>query len=209
MKPRATLTLLIFGFSITTGASAQSSDSLTPGRILQAVDVRQGGTICEIGAGDGEISIAMARIVGPSGRVYSSELGDARIRKLRDRVAASGVAQITVVAGDAARTNFPDGGCDGVLLRDVYHHFTDPESMNLAISSALKPGGRVAVIDFSPPGTVASCPKERAAEGQHGVDPETVSREMERAGLAPVSAELSGQRWFMIVLSKPQQPGRE
>jgi tRNA A58 N-methylase Trm61 len=162
------------------------------------------GTVCEIGAGDGEMSIAAARIVGPNGRVYSSELGDARIKKLRDNVAARGLTQITVVAGDPTRTNFPDGACDGVFMRDVYHHVTDPASMNSSISAALKPGGRVAVIDFSPGGKEADRPAGRAGNGSHGVYSETVVREMKDGGFEFVSSELPAQRWFMVVVSKPK-----
>ncbi len=200
------LSLLAIAFWVPIAASAQrSSASLTPEKLLEAIDVHQGGTVCEIGAGDGGMSIPMARIVGPNGRVYASELGDARMKKLRDKVASSGVANITVVAGDPAKTNFPDGGCDGIFLRDVYHHLTEPASMNLSISTALKPGGRLAVIDFAPPGKEAPRPAGRAGDGMHGVSPETVSREVEAAGFEPVSLELPAPRWFMVVLSKPKR----
>jgi ArsR family transcriptional regulator len=108
------------------------------------------------------------------------------------------------VAGDPAKTNFPDAGCDGIFMRDVYHHLTDPASLNLSISAALKPGGRIAVVDFSPPGKEAPSPAGRAGDGRHGVLPETVSRELRHAGFEPVNLDLPGQRWFMVVLSKPK-----
>jgi ubiquinone/menaquinone biosynthesis C-methylase UbiE len=200
------VTQLAVSLALTLWEPAQrSSASLTTEGILQALQVGEGGTVCEIGAGDGAASISAARIVGPKGRVYTNELGGSKVSKLRDKVAASGVAQITVVEGQAAKTNFPEGGCDGVFMRDVYHHFTDPASINASILAALKPGARVAVVDFTPPQREASIPAERAQNGRHGVSAETVLREMKDAGLEPVSSELPTDRWFMIVLSKPRR----
>jgi ubiquinone/menaquinone biosynthesis C-methylase UbiE len=198
--PLAALTL----WAAVASPAQRQSEPLSAERIMEAIGARPGSTVCEIGAGDGEMSIAMARIAGPNGRVYTSELGEARIGRLRDRVAASGLPQITVVAGEPTKTNFPDAACDGILMRDVYHHFTDPAAMNVSISAALREGGRVAVIDFTPPGTEASRPADRAGDGRHGVYPETVVREMRDAGFEPVSSERPGQRWFMVVLSKPK-----
>ena len=114
--------------------------------------------------------------MGSGGRVYTSELGDDRVKTLRDKIAASGLSQITVVAGAATATNFPDAACDALFMRNVYHHFADPARMNAAIAKAVKPGGRVAVVDFTPPGAEAASPADRDKDGMHGVTPESLSR---------------------------------
>lgn len=204
LPSRRTSLLCLITLFIPIAAAAQQSGSTIPAeKIFEAISVRDGSTVCEIGAGDGELSIAASRLVGPGGRVYTSELGDERLKALRSRVAASGVAQITVVAGDAARTNFPEAGCDALFMRNVYHHFSDPAAMNTSIAAALKPGGRLAVVDFTPPAAEAGRAADRANDGMHGVSPESVSREMKEAGFEPVSSELGSQRWFMVVVSKP------
>ncbi|MDX2153728.1 MAG: methyltransferase domain-containing protein [Bryobacteraceae bacterium] len=176
--------------------------SASPEKILEAINARPGDTVCEIGAGDGSASIAAARVVGPTGRVYTSELGESRVKKLRASIASSNLPQITVVEGESTSTNFP-ATCDAIWMRDVYHHFTDPAAMNASIAASLKPGGRVAVVDFTPPDKEAADPAARAKDGQHGVTPETVTREMKDAGLYAVSTEKPGQRWFIVVLAKP------
>jgi ubiquinone/menaquinone biosynthesis C-methylase UbiE len=183
----------------------QSGSSIANETIFEAIGVRAGATICEIGAGDGELTVAAARTVGPTGRIYTSELGDERLKALRTKVADSGLAQITVVAGDAAQTNFPDGACDAVFMRNVYHHFEDPAVMNASIRAALKTGGRLAVVDFTPPGQEAARPGDRDNDGTHGVSPEAVSRELKEAGFEPLSSELGSRRWFMVVVTKPQR----
>jgi ubiquinone/menaquinone biosynthesis C-methylase UbiE len=200
---RTLIPLLITLLTPVSPAAQRSGASISTDKIFEAIGVRDGTTVCEIGAGDGELSIAAARIVGPEGRVYTSELGEERLKALRKKVADSGLAQITVIDGDAGRTNFPEGRCDALFMRNVYHHFNDPAAMNASISAALQPGGRAAIVDFTPPDKEAAIPADRAKDGMHGVSPESVSREMKDAGLEPVSSEAGAQRWFIVVVSKP------
>jgi ubiquinone/menaquinone biosynthesis C-methylase UbiE len=185
-------------------AAWQSGSSIAPEKIFEAIGVREGTTVCEMGAGDGALTIAAAKAVGNSGRVYSSELGDDRVKALRDKVSASRLAQITVVTGDSVKTNFPDATCDALFMRNVYHHFSDPAKMDASIATSLKPGGRVAVVDFTPPGKEAERAEDRGKDGMHGVTPATLSRELKAAGLEPVSSETGAQRWFMVVGVKPK-----
>ena len=185
--------------------SAVCAQQVAAGKILEALNVTHGATVCEIGAGDGQLSIEAAKVVGPSGRVFSSELGESRIKALQQKVSASGLTQISVIAGDSAKTNFADAACDGVFMKDVYHHFAEPSVMNASIAAALKPGGRLVIIDFTPPpGSEAKVPSDRDNDGMHGITPGTLARELKEAGFEPVSTETSG-RWFMVVVSTPKR----
>jgi SAM-dependent methyltransferase len=208
MLPRQTarplLVLLLLSVFVPLTASAQSG-AVSTARLFEAVGVREGSTVCEIGAGDGAVTIAAAKAAGPSGQVYSSELGVDRVQTLRRKVGESGLTQITVVAGDATKTNFPDGGCDAVFMRDVYHHFTNPAAMNGSILQALKPGARLAVVDFTPPpGSEAACPADRGKDGMHGITLDTLSRELKEAGFEPVSAD-QVQRALFVVVARPEK----
>jgi tRNA A58 N-methylase Trm61 len=196
--------LLFVTLFIPAGALAQRSGStIATEQIFDAIGVRDGITVCEIGAGDGALSIEAARRVGPNGRVYTSELGETRVSELRERVGKSDLARITVVAGDSARTNFPDGACDALFMRNVYHHFAEPSAMNASIAAALTPGGRLAVVDFAPPNKEAERAADRDEDGTHGVSAQSVSRELQEAGFEPVASESGTQRWFMVVVAKP------
>jgi SAM-dependent methyltransferase len=199
------LALLFVTLLIPAGVTAQRSGStIATEKIFEAIGVREGITVCEIGAGSGELSVAAARIVGPGGRVYSSELGDERLKALQEKATGSGLAQITVVAGDPVKTNFPDAVCDALFMRNVYHHFADPAAMNVSIHAAVKPGGRVAIVDFTPPDKEAAIPGDRSKDGMHGVSAESVARELEEAGFEQLSSEAGTQRWFMVVGSRPK-----
>lgn len=200
---RLTRVFGIFTFALPVLLGTTQAGSIATEKIFEAIGVRAGITVCEIGAGDGALSIEAARLVGPEGRVLTSELGDERVKTLTDRVASSGLAQITVVTGDAVKTNFPDAACDALFMRNVYHHFADPAAMNRSIATALKPGARMAAVDFTPPGTEATSPADRGRDGMHGISADSLSRELTEAGLVPALPVVTGGRWFMVVVAKP------
>jgi ubiquinone/menaquinone biosynthesis C-methylase UbiE len=185
------------------GPAAQGG-SLATARIFEALALHEGSTVCEIGAGDGALSLEAADRVGARGHVYTSELGDQRVDTLRDKVAAARKAQVQVIAGDASATNFPGAACDALFMRNVYHHFETPSAMNRSIAAALKPGGRVAVVDFTPPGAEAPKPADRDQDGMHGVTAATVARELGAAGFHVDTTETGSGRWFMVVATKPE-----
>jgi ubiquinone/menaquinone biosynthesis C-methylase UbiE len=188
-------------------AIGQGTATISNQKIFEAIGAKEGMTVCEIGAGSGELSISVAKLVGESGRVFASELGDERVKGLQDAIKKSGLTHVTVVTGDAVKTNFPDAACDALFMRNVYHHFADPAAMNRSIAAALKPGARYAVVDFTPPpGGEAKDPADRGKDGSHGVGPDSVSRELKEAGFEAVTSDTSGQRWFMVVVTKTKNP---
>jgi ubiquinone/menaquinone biosynthesis C-methylase UbiE len=206
MTARASALTLALVTLVVTGvvAAQQAGSTISTARIFESLSLAEGMTVCEMGAGDGELSIAAAKAVGPGGRVYTSELGDDRLKTLRERVQRSGLSNISVVAGDPAKTNFPDGGCDALFMRNVYHHFIDPPAINASLFASVKPGGRVSVVDFTPPGKEAERPAGRASDGMHGIASETLASELKAAGFEPVASEAGAQRWFMVVVARPK-----
>ena len=200
------LPLLVATVALSTlpaGPAAQEG-SLATSRIFEALSLHDGSTVCEIGAGDGALSLEAAERVGARGHVYTSELGDQRVDTLRDKVAAARKPQVQVIAGDVSATNFPGAACDALFMRNVYHHFETPSAMNRSIAEALKAGGRVAIVDFTPPGTEAPKPADRDRDGMHGVTAATVARELRAAGFHVEATETGSGRWFMVVATKPE-----
>jgi ubiquinone/menaquinone biosynthesis C-methylase UbiE len=200
-----TLVLLALATLTFTGVQSPSA-SIATSKVFTALDIQKGQTVGEIGAGNGELTIEAARLVGTEGKVLTSELGENRIGGLQRAVKNSGLGQITVVEGDANKTNFPDACCDAIFMRNVYHHFADPTAMNASIARSLKPGGRVAVVDFEPNRgrPEAARPSERANNESHGTTPARVAGELKEAGLEVIGTEPGAERWFMVVAAKPR-----
>jgi precorrin-6B methylase 2 len=172
-------------------------------QMIAALDLHEGSIVAEMGAGSGGRTINIAKHVGASGRVYSTELGDDRLRNLRNAVEKSGAKNVTVQAAHATETNLTEGCCDALFMENVYHHFEDPAAMNASIFRTVKPGGRVAVADFAPRGGgEAKEPKDRDEDPNHGVKAATVQAELERAGFEFIRTEDVGEG-FLVIVRKP------
>ena len=107
--------------------------------------------VADVGAGKGQLTLALAEAVGPAGHVFSSEIDPDRLRALREAAAEARLSNVTVVEAKASESGLPAGCCDAIVLRRVYHHLTDPAATNASLLRALRPGGLLAVIDIPPP----------------------------------------------------------
>lgn len=180
-------------------------------RLAELLGAEPGRTIAEIGAGDGSFSIAIARRLQPGGTLYSTELDPDRLREIRQRAEREHTANLIVVAAGEAATNLPEQCCDAVFMRNVYHHLRDTAAFNRSLRRTLKPGGRVAVIDF-PPSSFRGGEGEGGRNG-HGVTARAVSSEMEKAGFVTEQVDEEwGGRTFLVLLrapgSIPEKTGR-
>jgi ubiquinone/menaquinone biosynthesis C-methylase UbiE len=182
----------------------RADDQSDAKRLIEVLRLQAGSTVAEIGAGDGELTVIIARHVGPTGRVYTTELGSERVTKLRQAIERAELANVTVLEAHATRANLPERCCDAIFMRAVYHHFEDPPAMNKSFWDALRADGRLAVQDFTPPpGAEAPVPADRDTDGHHGVTSETVLNELTRAGFERVEVESAGSRGILVVVRKP------
>ena len=183
---RVAFLLLALLLSIGAPTVAQQS-RLTDGQIKTAevevpllVDVlalKPGMTVADVGAGFGAWTLQFSRWIGPNGRVFATEIGTQQLAALRDAVKRENLTNVTVLEGAASTTNLPAACCDAIFIRDAYHHLTQPQDMLKSFAAALKPGGRLAVIDF-PPRANSQLPEGVPADrAGHGVPAAVVERE--------------------------------
>lgn len=107
--------------------------------------------MADVGAGKGQLTFALAREVGPNGRVFSTEIDAGRLRALSEALVAAKLDNVTVVEAYSSEIGLPPNCCDAIVLRRVYHHLADPSGINASLLRSLRPGGVLAVIDFPPP----------------------------------------------------------
>lgn len=116
--------------------------------LLEALGVKEGQTICDLGAGNGFYTLELARMVGPEGLVYAVDIQPQMLRMLSRRAAQEGLSNVRLVLGSPIDPRLPAGAVDLVLCVDVYHEFSHPEPMLARIRESLSPGGRVALVEF-------------------------------------------------------------
>jgi predicted methyltransferase len=116
--------------------------------IARAVGLAPGMAVADVGAGTGVFTDFFAKDVGPMGRVYAVELSPKFVTLLRERAAARGLAHVTAVQCTERSTELAPGSVDVVFLCDTYHHFEYPRATMGSIHRALRPGGRLVVVDF-------------------------------------------------------------
>ena len=160
-----------------TDAQQKTAETEVP-QLMQLLELKPGMTIADVGAGFGAWTMRFSRAVGPGGRVFATEIGAPQLTSLRETVAREKLTNVTVIEGSINAANLPPLCCDAVLIRDAYHHFTQPQDMLKSISAALKPGGRLAVIDFPPRPNSEVPAGVPANRGGHGVPPEVVEKEV-------------------------------
>ena len=179
------LLLLIYLVHFAAGhyRDAYTNDDLY--RLAGLLQVEPGMTVAEIGAGEGRATVFMANQVGSSGKVFSTEIDEDQLEDIRQTAAEAGVQNVTALLGTARATSLPTACCDAIFMVKVYHHFTEPAAINRSLFESLKPGGRLAVIDFPPSfwvlwlGHPDGVPRNR---GGHGVPGEILIEELQQAG---------------------------
>ena len=201
-------TLLLLGCAAVAAAQSEGERKSALAdlpKLIEALEVKEGQTVADIGAGSGWLTVGMAKHVGPNGRVYGTELGEKNVAELKAEVEKEKLPQIAVIDGAFTETNLPEACCDAIFTRLVYHHFAEPLPMNRSILKALKPGGRFAVLEFVPGRgrQEAKDPKDRASRDSHGVGPESVERELKEAGFEIVSVSPVVGVSFTVVARKP------
>ena len=116
--------------------------------ILEALGLREGMDVADVGAGTGLYVPLLAGAVGDSGTVYAVDIAPAFVEHIREQAAREGLGQVRAVLGEAETTTLPPHSVDLVFTSDTYHHFDNPGPMLASIREALRPGGTFIVVDF-------------------------------------------------------------
>jgi ubiquinone/menaquinone biosynthesis C-methylase UbiE len=180
----------------TTGLCAQAPDAaqiaqerrqaeLDAPKLVEVLELKPGMAVADVGSGGGAMTVVLGHWIG-SGRVFSTDITEHALRETRDYARKEGLTNVTVIEGAAASTNLPAACCDAIFLRHVYHHITDIEPFNKSLLASLKPGGRLAIIDFEAHGRGQLPAGVPANRGGHGVPPAIVIEEVQQAGLTHV-----------------------
>jgi predicted methyltransferase len=178
-------------------------------QLAEVLRLKPGMTVADIGSGGGAFTVVLGHWIG-AGKVFATDITERAQRLTRAYAEKEGLKNVTVIEGGAAATNLPEACCDAMFMRDVYHHVTSVEAFNKSLYATLKPGGRLAILDFRPdPGSRLpnGVPANR---GGHGILPAIVEEEIKAAGFTHLQTieswppdEKKNQALFLVLFTKP------
>ena len=123
-----------------------------PDQIMDALGVADGSKVADIGAGAGWFTIQLARRVGPNGTVYAEDIQRQMLEAIRRRVSREGLQNVQTVLGTGTNANLPARALDAILVVDVYPEVDERVVFLRNLSVALKPNGRIGVVNYKPGG---------------------------------------------------------
>jgi SAM-dependent methyltransferase len=119
-----------------------------PEGALDAIGIKPGMVVADVGAGTGYMTLKLAKRVGPSGKVYAEDVQPEMLRRLRENAAEAKLTNIQTVLGGEADPKLPAETLDLILLVDVYHEFSQPQRMLRRMRESLKPDGRLVLLEY-------------------------------------------------------------
>lgn len=117
-------------------------------RMMRELKLKPEQVVCDMGCGNGYYTLKIAQRVGPKGLVYAVDIQPEMLSLLKERAASERVHNVKPILGTLIDPLLPEGSCDLILCVDVYHEFSHPEHMLKAIRKALKPDGRLLLVEF-------------------------------------------------------------
>jgi len=175
----------------------EREDEENPDLAIRLLRIRKGATVADIGAGSGYISIRMAKIVGPMGKVYASDIQQGMLELLQQNVSKAKLDNVIPVLGAIDDPKLPADSLDLAIMVDVYHEFSEPQKMLQRIREALKADGRLVLLEYrAEDASVPILPDHKMTKAQ-------VKQEVEHEGFkqSRVYDDLPWQHLFVFTKS--------
>ncbi len=172
-----------------------------PAEVMDALAIRPGSVVADVGAGEGYFTFHLASRVGARGKVYAEDILDSQLQKIRERAKKEGLSQIEIVLGTEDDPKLPEGALDAILLVLTYHELDKYDAMLDAMVRAIKPRGLLAVIEEQ---AEPNRPRRSYAE-EHKMSKELVLQDAARHNLRFAREEkVLDPQWFFLVFEKPR-----
>nr|WP_308238007.1 methyltransferase domain-containing protein [Phenylobacterium sp. J426] len=166
------------------------------GQLIRGLDIRPGMAVADIGAGSGYHTLRLSPVVGESGVVYAEDINESYVAGLKREAQRRGLTNVRIVVGTPDDPKLPPASVDRAILVHMYHEIENPYALLWNLAPALRPGGRVGVIDLDRP------------TQNHGAPPGLLECEFEAVGYRMVDFQrLQGGVGYLAIF-EPPAPGR-
>ncbi|MDD8025143.1 MAG: class I SAM-dependent methyltransferase [Acidobacteriota bacterium] len=176
----------------------RANERQPPAKVMDAIGLRPGMVVGEVGAGRGRYTIHLAARVGATGRVYANDIDESELGALRERCRRDKIANIETIVGRVDDPRFPKASLDLVFMVLTYHHLAEPVALLKNLIPSLKPGATVVVVDPDPA-------KDLGRPASEYTSREKIEREAAAAGfeIARVETFLPKDGLFILKLKNP------
>lgn len=169
-----------------------------PERVLNALHIQPGDHVADLGSGSGYFTLPLARAVGPNGKIYAVDVDQALNEYVKNRATRAGYRNVEVILAEPDDPLLPLRGVELVFTSNTYHYLKDRIAYFKRLCKYLRPGGRIAIIEFNGRGWA-----ERLLG--HWTPPETIKTEMGAAGYhLAVEYHFLPRQSFLVFI--PNQP---
>ena len=167
-----------------------------PELVMDTLGIGERSAVADVGAGGGWFTVRLARRVGPNGVVYAQDAQQLMLDSISRRVVREGLANVRYIRGDRLDPKLPREALDAVLMVDTYHEFENPVALLRGVGIALRPGGRVGIVDFRSDGGGPGPPfSERVKE-------ERVVQQAAQAGLRLLGRETFLEFQYFLIFGR-------
>ena len=179
-------------------ASEKQRDAVDEvGQVARLMRLAPGETVADIGAGSGYYATRLAERVGPQGRVYAEDVTPRYLADLETRIAKAALGNVTVVRGKPHDPRLPPASLDAALLIHMYHEIVQPYGLLHNLAAAMKPGGRVGIVDADD------------LPARHGTPPALLACELTAAGYRQTGfTVLTGGVGYLAIFEAPAPEAR-
>jgi ubiquinone/menaquinone biosynthesis C-methylase UbiE len=167
-----------------------------PDQIMDALGIGDGSVVADLGAGGGWFTVRLAKRVGPNGVVYAEDIQSQMIEAIQRRVAREGLHNVSAVLGAADHPALPVARLDAALMVDTFHEVEDTRSLLTNVRAALKPGGRLGIVEYRTEGGGPGPSREER------IPPAQVIRAAEAAGFRLVRQEQFLQFQYLLIFTR-------
>lgn len=203
------LVTILCGLALPLGAQNESAARdawQRPNEVMDALGIKAGSVVADVGAGGGYFTFHFAERVGPTGKVYAEDVREKEMEDIRARAGKGNLAQIETIVGTTSDPKLPVGTLDAILVCNAYHEMHDYNAMLQGMFKALKPGGMIGIIDApAEPGQ----PRESYYQPHH-IPKELVRGDLTRNGFQFVRegngfkpSDEGSRSYYFLLFEKP------
>jgi predicted methyltransferase len=175
------------GAAVSTSSSSRRDDWQRPADIFAALGVTSGSRVADLGAGEGWLTLRLAKHVGPTGRVFASDISDEALTRLGESLDRDSLRNVELVLAEDDDPRLPFGTLDGVVILNAYHEMNQRVAVLDGVKRALRPGGVLVIVDNVPADSTARTRKEQTS--RHSLALDFARDDLEAQGFEIVSQD--------------------